>query len=165
MQPRPAWCLNGTGFTGTPQAVRLEGAGAVQNMTVFASASDQQISVALPPELANGLYHVRVVLNDTANSVSNVRTFEVIPRLDAPIGLAVIAVSNNQVHQLTLNGARLAGADVRIVIDGVGYPVDPSTISNGTQVIFNLKRQLPAGPHSVAVSVSGQTSHTVTFQV
>ena len=106
-----------------------------------------------------------MVLNDPANSVSNVRTFEVIPRLDAPIGLAVITVSNNQVHQLTLNGARLTGTDVRIVIDRVSYPVDPSTISNATQVIFNLKRLLPAGPHSVAVSVSGQTSHTVIFQV
>ena len=28
--------LNGTGFTGTPQAVRLEGPGAVQNIAVFA---------------------------------------------------------------------------------------------------------------------------------
>jgi uncharacterized protein DUF4255 len=157
--------LNGTGFTGTPQAVRLEGTGAVQNITVFVSASDQQISVALPPGLANGLYNVRVVLNDPANSVSNVRTFEVIPRLDAPIGLAVITVSNNQVHQLTLNGARLTGTDVRIVIDTVGYPVDPSTISNAAPVIFNLKRLLSAGPHSVAVSVNGQTSHTLIFQV
>lgn len=157
--------LNGSGFTGTPQAVRLEGPGAVQNIAVFTSASDQQISVALPPGLTNGLYNVRVVLNDPANSVSNVRAFEVIPRLDTPIGVAVITVSNNQVHQLTLNGARLTGADVRIVIDRVSYPVDPSTLSNATQVIFNLKRLLPAGPHSVAVSVSGQTSHTVVFQV
>jgi hypothetical protein len=157
--------LNGTGFTATPQGVRLEGPGAVQNIEVFASASDQLISVALPPGLANGLYDVRVVLNDPANSVSNARTLEVIPRLDAPVGLAVITVSSNQVHQLTLNGARLIGTDVRIVIDGVSYPVDPSTVSNPAQVIFNLKRQLPTGPHSVAVSVSGQRSHTVIFQV
>jgi hypothetical protein len=157
--------LSGTGFTLTPQSVRLEGPGAVQNIAVFASASDQQISVALPPGLANGLYEVRVELSDPAHSVSNARTFEVIPRLDAPIGLAVITVSNSQVHQLTLNGARLTGTDVRIVIDGVSYPVDPSTISNPAQLVFNLKRQLPGGAHSVAVRVSGQTSHTVIFQV
>jgi Pvc16 N-terminal domain/IPT/TIG domain len=157
--------LNGTGFTATPQAVRLEGPGAVQNIAVFVFAGDQQISVALPPGLTNGLYDVRVVLNDPASSVSNVRTLEVIPRLDAPVGLTVITVSNNQVHQLTLNGARLIGTDVRIVIDRVNYPVDPSTISNATQVIFNLKRLLSPGPHSVAVNVSGQTSHTVIFQV
>jgi Pvc16 N-terminal domain len=157
--------LNGIGFTGSPRAVRLDGPGGSQNLTVFNFTSDAEISLTLSPALANGLYNVRVVLNDAVSSVSNSRILEVIPRLDAPIGLAVITVSNNQVHQLTLNGARLKGADVRVIIDGVGYPVDPSTITNAAQLVLTLKRLLPTGPHGVGVIVNGQTSHQVTLQV
>jgi hypothetical protein len=157
--------LNGVGFTGVPQAVRLEGPGGVQSITVFNSASDQQITVALPPTLANGLYNVRVLLNDAVTSASNARILEVVPRLDTPIGLAVVTVSNNQVHQLTLKGARLNGSDVRVIIDGINHLVDPSAITDASQLIFTLKRLLPAGPHSIAVSVNGQMSHRVTLQV
>jgi hypothetical protein len=157
--------LNGVGFSGSPGAVRFDGPGGVQNLTVFNVASDTEISLVLPPTLANGLYNVQVVLNDALSGVSNSRILEVIPRLDAPIGLAVMTVSNTQIHQLTLNGARLSGTDVRVSIDGAGYSVDPSTITNATQLVLTLKRLLPAGPHSVWVSVNGQTSHKVALQV
>jgi len=157
--------LDGVGFTSSPKAVRLDGPGGTQNLSVFNFASDAEISLTIPPTLGNGLYNLRVVLNDALSSVSNSRTFEVIPRLDGPIGLAVVIVSNSQVHQLTLNGARLSGTDVRVTIDGVDYPVDPSTITNAAQLVFTLKRLLLAGTHSIGVSVNGQTSHKVTLQV
>jgi hypothetical protein len=160
--------LNGVGFTGTPQAVRLDGPSGVSKIIVFDSVSDAQITVTLPPTLANGLYTARVVLTDAVQSASNGRILEVIPRLAIPIGLAVVTVSGNQVHQLTMSGARLNGADLRVIIDDVNYQVDqkdPSVTAGANQLVYPLKRLLPAGPHNIAVRVNGQMSRTVALQV
>jgi hypothetical protein len=118
--------------------------------------------------LSNGLYTARVVLNDGHNSASNGRILEVIPYLATPIGLAVVTLSGNQVHQLTMNGARLSASDLRVIIDDVNYLVDqldPTVTSTANQLIFPLKRLLSPGPHSIAVRVNGQMSHTVALQV
>jgi hypothetical protein len=155
--------LDGSGFTATPQAVRFESPASTTVVTAFNSATDTQASVTIPANLANGIYTVRIVLNDANSSASNSRTLQVIPRLDAPIGLAVVTVSGNQIHQLTLNGARLNGSGIRLVIDGVFY-VAPAN-ANAAQIVFRLGRLLSAGSHSVAVMVDGQTSHTVDVQV
>jgi hypothetical protein len=151
--------LNGSGFTASPRLVQFETPLATTQVSVFNSASDTQAAVAIPAGLANGIYNVRMVLNDVNFSASNSRTLEVIPRLDTPIGVLGVIVGGITVHQLTLNGARLDGADVRLVIDGVIYQTGPN--ANAAQIVFTLGRLLTAGSHSVAVMTDGHTSHTV----
>jgi hypothetical protein len=155
--------LEGSGLA-NPQAVRFEGPGGTTPVTVFdPGGSDTRASVTVPPGLANGVYNVRLVLNDGASSASNARMLEVIPRIDTPIGLATVTVNSRQVHRLTLGGARLSGADVRLVIDGVVYQAGAN--ANAAQLVYTLGRQLNAGTHQVAVSVDGQMSHTVALEV
>jgi hypothetical protein len=161
--PGAALTLAGIGFTASPQSVRFENPALTTEVTVFNSATDTQASVTLPATLVNGIYNIRMVLNDANSSASNSRTLQVIPRVDPPIGVAVVVVAGNQVHRLTLNGARLDGADVRLVLDGVFHSAGKNT--NATRIVFDLGRLLSAGAHTVAVMVDGQTSHTVDFGV
>jgi hypothetical protein len=156
--------LQGNGFTTAPRAVRFDGPGGTTNVTTFdAGGSDVQATVTIPPILANGIYNVRIVLNDPASSVSNARTLEVMPRLDSLIGLAVVTDAGNPVHLLTLNGARLNGGDVRLLLDGVTYQTGPN--ANPAQLVKTLGRLLSAGSYSVAVNVNGQTSRSVVLEV
>jgi hypothetical protein len=166
-----ALTLTGQGFTTTPQGVRFDGptgtasatANVTTTVTTFAGAPvDGTVTVTIPPGLANGIYNVRVVLNDATASVSNSRALAVIPLLTAPIGLAAVTIGGNQVHQLTLNGARLTGGDVRVLIDGAVYAAGAN--SNAAQMIFALGRLLSSGPHNVGVSVDGSASHLVVLQ-
>jgi len=156
--------LYGNGFTTTPRAVRFDGPGGTTNVTAFdTGGSDGQATVTMPATLANGIYNVRIVLNNPASSVSNPRTLEVMPCLDSPIALAIVTVSGNAVHQLTMNGARLNGSDVRLVLDGVTYQVGAN--ANATQLVYTLGRLLSAGSHRVAINVNGQTSRNVVLEV
>jgi hypothetical protein len=156
--------LKGNGFTTAPRTVRFEGPGGTINVTTFdAGGSDVQATVTIPPTLANGIYNVRIVLNDPPSSVSNLRTLEVMPRLDGLIGLAVVTDAGNPVHLLTLNGARLNGSDVRLLLDGVTYQTGPN--ANPAQLVKTLGRLLSAGSHSVAVNVNGQASRSVALEV
>ena len=155
--------LNGSGFTATPRLVQFETPLGTTQVSVFNSASDTQAAVAIPTGLANGIYNVRIVLNDVNFSASNSRTLEVIPRLDTPIGVLGVNVGGNIVHRLTLNGARLNGGDVRLVIDGVTYQTGPN--ANAAQIVFTLGRQLTNGSHNVAVMTDGHSSHTVSLVI
>jgi hypothetical protein len=156
--------LSGTGFTAAPRGVRLEGPGGTTTVTAFgAGGTDGRATITLPTTLASGLYRVRLVRDDPARSASNARTLEVIPRLDSPIVLAQVAVSGNQVHRLTLNGARLNGSDVRILLDGTTHQVGAN--ANAAQLVVTLGRLLPAGAHTVAVTVNGQRSRSVGLNV
>jgi len=103
------------------------------------------------------------VLAGPDNNVSNARTLEVIPFLKSPIGLAVTTVAGNQVYQFTLNGTRLNGTDIRVVIDGISYQTN--TNANVAQLIFTLGRLLVSGSHSIAVVVDGSRSHDVALGV
>jgi hypothetical protein len=156
--------LTGEGLTPSPQAVRFEGASATSAVTSLTPSPDAtQVSVNIPTALANGSYQVRVVLGDAAGSVSNSRVLTVIPLLQSPIGLAVVSVNGSQVHQLTVNGARLNGNDVRVRVDGAVYAVGANT--NTAQVVLTLGRLLSSGSHNLAVSVDGSVSHFVGLQV
>ncbi len=152
--------LKGNGFAATPQAVRFDSPATSATVTTFAAGgSDMQASVVIPTNLPNGVYNMRIVLNDAANSASNSRTLEVIPLLNSPIGLALVGA----VHQLTLNGARLAGADVRLVIDGLEYLVGAN--ANPTQLVYTLGRLLSLGSHRIAVNVDGHLSRSIELEV
>jgi hypothetical protein len=156
--------LDGQGFTTAPSAVRFDGPGGATNVTAFAvPPTDAQLKITIPASLQNGVYDVRIVLGGPGNDVSNARRLEVIPLLASPIGLATVTVAGNAVHQITLNGARLNGTDVRVLIDGAAYSagVNPSA----TQLVFTLARKLSAGAHSIAVVVNGSASHNVDLEV
>jgi hypothetical protein len=154
--------LHGTGFGTNPSAVRFERPGFSSNAAPLAAGTDAQARVTIPTGLINAIYSIRIVLGD--GSASNSRTLEVIPLLNSPIVLNPIPGSPPSAHQITINGARLSGGDVRLLIDGVTYQVtgnpNATTIS-ATQIVFQLGRFLSPGTHSVRVNVDGQISRAV----
>src|SRR5262249_38215417 len=118
--------------------------------------------------LANGVYPARLVRAD--GGASNPRPFEVIPRVDSPIAVATVTVSNKNVHQLTINGSRLNGTDIRVTVDAAVYQVapDPSNATLGTtpaQLVATLGRLLAPGAHNVVVSVDGHAARSVALEV
>ncbi len=155
--------LQGNGFTATPASVRFEGPGGTTTVTAFLpGGNDTKAGVTIPAGLANGIYNVRLVLGGAANA-SNSRTLEVLPRVNTPVGLATVVVAGKSVHRLTINGARLNGADVRMVIDGITHQA--GTNANPTQLVHTLGRLLDAGAHTITVSVDGHSSRAVTVGV
>jgi hypothetical protein len=152
--------LQGVGFTTTPQGVRFDGPGAPAALTPFdPGVTDSGGTIAIPSGLPNGLYQVRVVLSDLAVSASNSRTLEIIPRIDT----ALLSVSSPPaVHILTVNGARLDGADVRLLVDGVTYQAGPN--ANPAQLVYTFRRLLSPGPHELSFNTDGHTSHTVELE-
>jgi hypothetical protein len=156
--------LTGIGFTATPAAVRLEGSTGTSTVASFAAGGDdRQAKITIPSGLANGLYQVRLVLGDLASSATNSRTLQVIPLINTPIVVAIVVVNSQNVHRLTINGARLNGADVRIAIDNVVYQT--GTNGTGNQLVYTLGKLLDAGSHTLSVTVDGQASRTVSFGV
>jgi len=155
--------LKGVGFTTTPQKVLFELAGSVTPATMFqAGGTDTQAAVTIPAELANGAYSVRLVL-DTAGSASNSRTLIVLPLIaNVTPDLTPTAdpqIAGEDVHELTVDGARLNGADVRLIVDGAIQQVGAQPESAG--FVYSLKRKLSSGVHTVAVNVDGFTSRSV----
>jgi hypothetical protein len=150
--PAATLTLEGSGLS-PAQAVRFDGPGGSVSVTSFApGGGPTQVAVAIPAGLVNGSFTVRLLLAD--NSLSNGRLLVIIPRL-AAVSAAVVG----SVHRLTLSGARLDGADVRLVLDGAIYEAGAN--ANGAQLVYALGRLLDAGPHQVAVSVDGHRSHTL----
>ena len=148
--------LEGSGFT-NPRAVRFDGPSGTTDVIAFEpNRSETEVSVKIPATLANGLYTVRLERSDT--SVTNSRVLEVIPRL----GNATLSITG-AVHQITLDGARLNGADVRLILDGVTYQTGPN--ANAAQLVFKLGRLLTAGAHRIAVNVDGHLSHTIDLEI
>jgi len=168
--PNSQLVLSGSGFTATPQAVRFELATppppasppvpVLVTVNTFApGGTDSLATVTLPSSLVNGTYNVRLVLAGAPGSASNTRPLEVIPLITPPIGLAVVPSGLKQVHQLTINGARLNGDDVRVLVDGAGHHIGQNL--NAATLVLTLGRQLSPGPHTIAVQVDGHTSHDV----
>jgi hypothetical protein len=161
--------LTGSGFTTSPQAVRLDGPAGTVNLTTFAAGgSDTRVTVTLPATLANGLYQARVVRGD--GGASNPRPLEVVPRVDSPIAVAVVAVTGKNVHQLTINGARLGGKNIRVTIAAATYqvapdPSNPTVGSNPAQLVVTLGRLLAPGSHTVVVTVDGHAARGVALEV
>ena len=155
-----ALTLTGIGFTTSPKAVRFEGSTSTATVSSFnGPVTDTQAAVSIPATLSNGLYTVRIVLNDVSGSASNGVMLEVIPAVASPIGVTTVTVNGAQVHRLTIDGARLSGADVRLLIDDAIYSAGAN--ANANQIVFTLGRLLLAGRHSVAVSVDGSVSHRI----
>jgi hypothetical protein len=156
--------LRGIGFTTAPQAVRFEGPGGTTTVTSFnGPVTDTQAAVTMPATLAIGVYRVRIVLADGASNASNSATLEVIPMVASPIGVSTTTVRGSQVHVLTINGARLEGSDVRLIVDGATYATGAN--ANATQIVFTLGRLLNSGLHGVAVVVNGSVSHTISLVI
>jgi Pvc16 N-terminal domain len=155
--------LDGNGLT-PPAAVRFEGPGPATTVAAFGpGGSDAHQSVVIPTGLANGVYKVRLVLGDAPNSATNSRALEVIPRLDSPVGVSTTVVDGDNVHRLTINGARLNGSDVRAILDGATYQRGAN--ANAAQFVLTLGRLLNAGTHRIALNVNGQIARTITFEI
>jgi uncharacterized protein DUF4255 len=156
--------LTGIGFTTTPAAVRFAaGAGTTAVTSFAAGGSDMKAKVAIPTGLANGIYQVRLVLGDASHSATNSRALQVIPLVNTPIMVAAVVVAAHNVHKLTINGARLDGADVRIVINNIVYQTGAN--ANGSQLVFTLGKLLDPGNYTLSVNVDGQPSRAVQFGV
>jgi hypothetical protein len=160
--------LKGVGFT-NPQAVRFETAGSITNVTAFdPGGTDTQATVTILAGLANGEYSVRLVLNDAASSASNARTLIILPLISnvtvALVPASSLPVLGEDVHELTLTGTRLDGADVRLIIDGVVHQVGGAQPA-AASLVYRLGRQLSHGVHTVAANVDGFTSRSVELVV
>ena len=154
----------GDGFTSAPQAVRFAGPGAATDVTAFqGGGTGTEARVSIPTTLPNGTYEVRVVLADGVRSVTNARLLEVMPRIATPIGVTVVASGGRQVHRLTIDGARLSGSDVRLILDGVPHAAGAN--ADDARMVYTLARQLTPGAHDVAVAVDGHVSRTVAVGV
>src|SRR5262249_2599067 len=142
LAPNQKMTLQGTGFTATPQGVRFDGAGAPAGLTPLDPGStDTQGTISIAPGLPNGIYPVRIVLGDATQSASNSRTFEVIPHIDSTV-LAPGSPPGSSVI-LTVNGARLNGSDIRLLLDGVIFQAPPN--SNGAQLVYTFNRIISPG--------------------
>jgi hypothetical protein len=150
--------MKGSGLT-NPAGVRFDGPGGTVTGTSFApGGTDTTVSVAIPPNLRAGSHQVRVVLAGGGSPVTNPRELVVLPLIQT-VTPAVEATALASVHELTIDGARLAGTDVRLVIDDVIHVVGAN--GNASQVVHRLGRQLAAGPHAVSVVVDGVRSRPV----
>jgi hypothetical protein len=152
--------LEGIGFTAAPQGVRFDGSGAPGTLTaVDPGSTDTQATITIPA-LPNGIYRVRVLLGDSAQSASNSRTLEVIPRIDAAVVTPGSPPGPSTI--LTANGARLDGNDIRVLLDGVIFQAPPN--ANGAQLVYTFNRTINPGPHALAVNIDGHMSHTVDLE-
>lgn len=156
--------LTGQGFTAAPAAVWLQGEAAPLLLTgLLPGGTDQRAVVTLPNTLVNGIYQIRVVLADAVGSATNARAFQVVPFLATPVALATPTVDGRQVHQLTITGARLAGADLRLLIDGIMYQAGAN--ADATQIVFILGRLLTPGQHTLGIVLDGQSSRIIGLTV
>jgi hypothetical protein len=155
--------LQGQGFTGASLEVRFDTPGVSMGVPANPGATATQLSTHIPATLANGLYQVRVRLGGPGFALSNSRTLEVIPQVDTPIGIAIVAVTGGTAHQLTIAGNRLNGADVRILIDGAEYLAGAN--ANPGMLTYTLGGLLPPATHTLAVDIDGHHSRVVELVV
>jgi Pvc16 N-terminal domain len=149
--------LTGQGI-GEPFTVRFDGPGG--SATATGAVTPGATTAPIPTDLPNGAYQVRVALADAAASLSNPRTLQVVPLVAAA---AVSVEAGGQRHRLDLTGARLDGAAIDVVVDGVTYQVPVNTDPTALSTTFG--RLLAPGPHSVQVQVDGLRSRAVAFTV
>jgi hypothetical protein len=153
--------LRGSGWTAGAQ-VRFDDAGGPQSVVATEAGGD--LHAAIPTTLTNGLHEVRVVLANA--KVSNSRTLEVIPWIDE-----VRADVTGDVHTLTIDGARLVGADigrsdVRMRLDGSEHAVAvDATNASAARLVIPLGRKLAAGTHTLSLQIDGSQSRAVAFDV
>ncbi|HEY0784526.1 MAG TPA: DUF4255 domain-containing protein [Acidobacteriaceae bacterium] len=151
--------LTGSGFTTAARGLRFDGASAPAAPVPFNPGStDTAATLTLPASLANGLYTLRVVLGDTAQSVSNAQTLEILPRIDT----ATLAANAPGGATLTLDGARLNGTDIRILMDGQTHQLAPNT--DPAQLVCNLSLPLLPGSHTLSATIDGHTSHSMDLE-
>jgi hypothetical protein len=152
--------MRGSGLT-TPAGVRFDGPGGPVTGTTFgAGGDDTTLSVTIPPNLRAGSHEVRVVLAGAGLRVTNPRELVVLPLIET-VAPAVVPTAVASVHELTIDGARLVGTDVRLVVDDVVHVVGAN--ATATQLVHRLGRRLAAGPHAASVVVDGVRSRPVEF--
>ncbi|HYK05704.1 MAG TPA: DUF4255 domain-containing protein [Thermoanaerobaculia bacterium] len=158
--------LTGNGFTAPLREVLFTRAGTTASSATFdGGATDTRAVVTIPPALANGAYEVRLVLDDGPRTATNARTLQVVPLISNAAAAVVVGDLGTNVHRLTIDGARLDGTDLRVLIDGVSYSVKPASPVSPTQVVLTLGRLLDAGAHQLSVVIDGSVSRPVPLEV
>ena len=152
--------LIGDGFTAAPNSVRFA-PGTTSPM--LGGGTDKLASALVPATLPNGLYDVALVLNDAQHSTTNVRQLEITPLLREPVGVGTTTVLGKTVSTVTLDGQRLDGAAVALVIDGVSYDAGPN--ANAAQILYTFGRVLAPGAHALVAVIDGHRSNAVSFNV
>jgi hypothetical protein len=156
--------LSGSGIQAAAD-VKIFGPRGILTAPTSAGPGPHQLIATLPPagtanataaasRLINGNYTMRARLAD--NSLSNPRDLEVIPLLTA----AAFDLPSNT---LTLNGARLDGADVHLLFDAADYALGPLT--TGSKLSYVFKRTPAPGAHQASVIVDGHASHDISLTV
>jgi hypothetical protein len=158
--------LSGRGFTPAPIDVRFD-EHATRIATRDAATPRTKATAPIPNGLANGVYLVRIGIDDPDQSLSNTRELEVVPLLSGAAVAAATAArldgGMTNVHELTVNGARLNGDDIRVIVDGAPYPKGAIPVANATSFTAKLGRLLSPGPHTLAVNVDGHLSRSIEF--
>ncbi len=163
--------LKGSGLTGVQEA-RFVAAGVVRSSTIFSGRTATGITVTMPAAatsnlvpgtgIPNGIYDLRLRRAD--NSLTNQRQVEVLPRLNASSGYGTASsgyVSATGV--LTLNGARLDGNNVVLVVDGIDRVL--GKITNGAQIKYTFRVPLSPGSHVIALNVDGHLARPIPLAV
>lgn len=156
--------LDGSGIQSAADA-RIFGPAGALVAAIAAGPGPHQMTVKLPPasavnqaapagQLVNGQYSIRARLAD--NSLSNPRDLEVIP-------FVASTSFNSATNTLTVNGARLDGANVHLLLDAADYALGSQ--SNGGLVSHKFVRAPTPGAHLVAVNVDGHSSHEIAVTV
>lgn len=143
---------------GLPAAfdVRYEGPVGVRAVAAVVAA-DGTVTAPVPPDLTNSTYSVQVRL--AGGDLSNARTLVVLPRIDAAPTVTDVAGK----HRISLTGARLAGTEIAVIVDGVSYAAAAN--ANAAALTFTFGRLLPSVDHTVAVVVDGVRSRATPFTV
>ncbi|MCG6495459.1 DUF4255 domain-containing protein [Kitasatospora sp. A2-31] len=160
--------VTGSGLAGAVELVATDATDAVRwSVPVDPARTDDTTAAAdLPagqpagPEpgaVPNGRYDLRVRL--AGGALTNPRTFLVVPLLKPVTGAADGSGYDAAQRLLTLRGARLDGADVRLRVDGVEYELDGQP--DPASFTHRFARPLPAGGHTVDVLVDGLRSDTI----
>jgi hypothetical protein len=158
-----ALALTGDGFTSAPLGVRFASASGATTAPPLAGGTDKQASALIPAALANGLYEVTLILSDGPHSATNLRRLEIVPLLRVPVAVTSTVVAGKTVSTVTLNGERLNGTAITLVLDGVSYQAGANAAP--AQIVYTFGRALDAGAHTIATNVDGHISNAVAFDV
>lgn len=153
--------LTGQGFSVPPFAVLFESGGRAVSGQTFGGGSTASSATVEIPALANGVYAVRLIGADDASSATNARTLEIVPLITPPVIVEQVKAGSALVDRIIVNGARLDGVAIALIVDGVAYLAGPN--ANPNQIVYTFGRTLAAGAHTLAVEVDGFRSLQVEF--
>jgi Pvc16 N-terminal domain len=163
--------LKGNGLTSVAEA-RFDAPGISRTSTTFSGASPTGITVTMPTGATSnlapgtgipiGIYDLRLRLAD--HSLTNQRQVEVLPQVNATSGYGAAGSSYvAATGVLTLNGARLDGNNVVLMVDG--NPRVLGKVTTAGQIKYTFKVPLSPGRHDISLNVDGHLARSIALAV